>query len=156
MSTVHRRNTGRLVAPAIGALLRRAWQMIRLRIYTGIRADGYDDLTAAHISIFRYETIDGRRPTQLAEEMQITKQSLNDLLRQLENRGYIKLELDRVDRRARLIRLTARGRQLDSAVLAHAHQAEQEFEKIIGKQQFKIFHDTLIKITQRTDSNTIK
>ncbi len=80
--------------------------------------------------------------------MQITKQSLNSLLRHMEDRGYIELQPDPTDGRARRIRLTARGRQLDSVVRAHARRAEQELEQVIGKRQFQSFRDTLVKIAQ--------
>src|SRR5215472_2926705 len=64
--------------PRIGALLRLAWQSIRERIYSGVRSDGYGDLNPAHVALFRYEGLDGQRPTQLAESIQITKQSVNE------------------------------------------------------------------------------
>lgn len=137
--------------PRIGALLRHAWQGVRERIYTGVLQDGYNDLTRAHVALFRYEGLDGRRPSQLAESMQITKQSVNDLLRYLEKRGYIKSDPDPKDRRARLVRLTARGRRFDATVRTHARAAERELAKAIGKQSFRLFYKLLLKITTSID-----
>jgi DNA-binding MarR family transcriptional regulator len=134
--------------PRIGALLRQAWQLVRRQIYAGVRADGYDDLSAAHIAIFRYEGLDGRRPTHLAEQMQITKQSLNSLLRHLERRDYVELRPDRTDGRARQIRLTPRGRLLDAAIRAHARRAERDLERVVGKESFRAFRQTLVRIAE--------
>src|SRR5579871_6272691 len=88
--------------PRVGALLRLAWQRIRNRIYSGVQAEGYDDLNPAHVALFRYEGLHGQRPTQLAESMQITKQSVNDLIRHLEQCGYAELRPDPSDKRAQI------------------------------------------------------
>jgi DNA-binding MarR family transcriptional regulator len=132
--------------PRVGALLRQAWQHVRERIYAGVRADGYTDLNPAHIGLFRYPGLQGQRPTRLAEEMQITKQSVNDLLRHLESMRYVELKTDPKDHRARLIRLTTRGRRLEDAVRTHALRAEQELVEVVGKQNFEHFRDTLVRI----------
>jgi len=44
--------------------------------------------------------------TLLADQLQITKQSVNDLLRHLEQHGYITRQHDPTDGRARIVRLT--------------------------------------------------
>lgn len=147
------RRPARADPPRIGALLRHAWQEVRLRIYRGVQAEGYDDLTAAHVALFRYESIDGRRPTQVAEQMQVTKQSVNDLLRHLERGRYIELRPDPADGRARQIRLTARGKRLDAAVRTQARRAEQEILKSVGSERFGIFRETLIEITRSQGRN---
>lgn len=134
-------------------MLRHAWQEVRLRIYHGVQAEGYDDLTAAHIALFRYESIDGRRPTQVAEQMQVTKQSVNDLLRHLERGLYIELRPDPADGRARQIRLTERGKRLDTVVRREARRAEREIRKRVGSERFDIFRETLLEITRSRGQN---
>jgi DNA-binding MarR family transcriptional regulator len=141
--------TGISDEPRIGALLRFAWQRIRERIYVGVRKDGYTDLNRAHVSLFRYEGLDGRRPSQLAESMQITKQSVNDLLRHLEKHGYLESVADTKDRRARLVRFTRRGRRLDSVVRTHAAAAERELAQELGEPAFHALYDTLLKISRQ-------
>lgn len=123
-SSISPRDGGPEAGPRIGALLRLAWPGVRECIYRRVRADGDDDLNPAHVAMFRYESLDGRRPTQLAEQMHITKQSINDFLGHLERRGAVERRPDPADSRARLVRLTARGRQLDAAVRAHARAAD--------------------------------
>ena len=138
---------GSVNGPRIGALLRQAWQRVRERIYRGVLQDGYADLNPAHVSLFRYEGLDGRRPTQLAESMQITKQSVNDLLRYLEHRGYLKSRPDLRDKRARLVHLTSRGKRLDAAVRAHAAAAERELAAELGQESFREFYSILSRIS---------
>jgi DNA-binding MarR family transcriptional regulator len=132
--------------PRVGALLRLAWQRIRDRIYSSVLDHGYDDLNPAHVALFRYEGLHGQRPTQLADSMQITKQSVNDLIRHLERCGYAELRSDPNDKRARLVYLTARGRGLEAAVQNCAREAESELEIELGRDRFRAFLNTLRQI----------
>ena len=143
-----RRNGADEKGPHIGALLRMAWQHVRERIYSGIQNDGYSDLNPAHVALFRYEGLDGRRPTQVAERMQITKQSVNDLIRHLERCGYVEYRPDPDDHRARLIRLTPRGRRVEAATRKYAIAAENELEQELGKDRFREFRTTLLRVNR--------
>ena len=99
------------VSPYIGALLGVVWQWVREQMYAGVVAAGFDDLNAAHVGLWRYPGLDGLRPSQLADQRGITKQSVNDLLGHLERHGYLVREPDSADGRARVIRLTSKGRR---------------------------------------------
>src|SRR5829696_2751531 len=115
--------------PAIGALLRLAWQAVRDRIYEGVLEAGYTDLSRAHVLLFRWPTIDGLRPSELAARNQLSRQSINDLLSDLEKRGYLERTLDPKDGRARIVRLT-----------------ESEWARAIGEARFDEFRDTLCEL----------
>ena len=132
----------------IGSLLRVAWERIRVQIYSGVCNEGFDDLNPAHVALFRYEGMEGQRPTELANRMQITKQSINDLLRHLENCGYAEFERDPGDKRARLIRLTARGRRLEASVWKHARAAENDIKNQIGARRFSTLLEILHAIQE--------
>src|SRR3954454_23554528 len=106
--------------PFLGALMRHSWQWVWKQIVSGVVAAGYDDITAAHIGMFRHPTLDGQRPTELADQLQITKQSVNDLLGPLEDAGYITRNPDSTDRRARVVRLTSKGQGLEQTIRDHA------------------------------------
>jgi DNA-binding MarR family transcriptional regulator len=136
--------------PSIGGLLRLAWERVRERIDAGVRAEGYADLNPAHLALFRYESFDGQRPTQIAERMRITKQSINDLLRHLEDTDYVKLVADPTDSRARLVRLTVRGRQLHAVGRSQARSAHQELLEALGEKRFSSFRQTLVMIISGT------
>jgi DNA-binding MarR family transcriptional regulator len=135
---------GGAAGPWVGSLLRAAWERVRDRIYAGIVAAGYDDLSRAHVGVFRFESLEGRRPTRIAEQMNVTKQSVNDLLRDLERRGYLVLRPDPEDSRARLVRLTPRGQRLDAAVRAEARAAERELAALLGVRRFNALRDALV------------
>ncbi len=117
-------------------MLRVGWQFVWEQIFSGVLAAGYDDLNPAHIGTFRYPTLDRQRPTELADQLQITKQSVNDLLAHLEQRGYLTREPDPTDGRARIIRLTAKGRRLEKTVNGAAQAAELQIAELLGPREF--------------------
>jgi DNA-binding MarR family transcriptional regulator len=132
-------------APWIGALLRLVWQHVRDQIGASVREAGFLDVSRAHVSLFRYPGLDGSRPTDLADELQVSKQAVNDLLRDLERLGYIRRETDAADRRSRLIRLTPRGLALETAILAAARGAETSLETQLGSAKLSSLRATLIE-----------
>ncbi len=137
--------------PWIGGLLRHAWQRVRERIYEGVRNAGYTDLSRAHVGMFRYESLDGQRPTQIAEQLNVTKQSVNDLLRDLERLGYIELQRDPQDKRGRLVRLTSKGRRLDACVRQEARAVEREFAETLGAKRFNVLREALVTLSAQND-----
>jgi DNA-binding MarR family transcriptional regulator len=132
-----------LTNPFIGGLTRAVWQWVRGEIHAAVVAAGYDDLNPAHVAVFRNPGPDGMRPSDLAEEMQITKQSVNELLGHLERRGYLVREPDPADSRSRRIRLTDQGHKLEEVVTEAAADAERKAADLIGDDRMGELRSTL-------------
>jgi len=132
----------------IGASLRVVWQWVRDQLYAGVVAAGYDDLNAAHVGLWRYPGLDGLRPSQLADQLGITKQSVNDLLGHLERHGYLERMPDSADGRVRVIRLSSRGRQLEQTIYAEAQAAQMRIAEILGPRRFAQLHSSLTRLTE--------
>jgi DNA-binding MarR family transcriptional regulator len=136
--------------PAIGALLRLAWQAVRERIYSGVLEAGYTDLSRAHVLLFRWPTIDGLRPSELAARNQLSRQAINDLLSDLEKRGYLERTVDPTDGRARIVRLTERGWDLTQVISDMSFATESEWAQVIGERRYGEFRDTLYELVAYT------
>jgi DNA-binding MarR family transcriptional regulator len=122
------------------------WQWVRGEIHAAAVAAGYDDLNPAHAAVFRNPSVEGMRPGELADEMQITKQSVNELLGHLERRGYLVREPDPVDSRSRRIRLTDRGHELETVVERAAAGAEAKAAELIGADRVDELRSTLAEL----------
>lgn len=136
-------------SPYIGALLGVVWQWVRDQLYAGVVAAGYDDLNAAHVGLWRYPGLEGLRPSQLADRRGITKQSVNDLLGHLEQRGYLRRVADADDRRARVIRLTSKGWRLQKTIYAEAASAQLRIEEVLGPRRFAELHSSLEMLSEQ-------
>lgn len=133
--------------------MRLAWQWVREEIFLGVVAAGYGDVNRAHVGMFRYPTLDRQRPTELAAELQVTKQSVNDLLGHLEQHGYLTREPDPSDGRARVVRLTPKGRRLEKTINAQAQAAERRIAEMLGPRPFKQLHQALDELADRVSRN---
>jgi len=129
--------------PLIGPLLRIPLQEIRTRMLAAVVAAGYDDIGPAHFNILQHPTPDGLRPSQLAARGQMTKQAANRLIRHLETRGYLTLESDPRDHRARIVRLTDKGWALIRTIRTVVEGVEAEWSARLGRRRF----DTLRALT---------
>lgn len=127
----------------IGSLTRQVWQWVRQRIYAEVTAAGFTDVKPAHVAVFRNPSPDGQSPHELAGQLNITKQSVNELLGHLEQHGYLIREPDPRDSRRRRIRLTAKGRQLEAIMWAAARRAEENAADLVGKERLAEFRRTL-------------
>ncbi len=130
-------------------MLGAVWQWVRDQLYAGVVAAGYDDLNAAHVGLWRYPGLEGIRPSQLADRVGITKQSVNELLGHLEDHKYLVRVPDEADKRARVIRLTPRGRRLENTIYAEAGAAQLRIEEILGPRSFAELHRSLEKLTEQ-------
>jgi DNA-binding MarR family transcriptional regulator len=130
-------------ARMLGALLRIPFQAIVTRIDEGLRARGFSDLRPAHFVIFQQIRPEGSRITELAERAQITKQSMGALVDYVEARGYIERLPDPEDGRAKIVRLTPKGRELEAAARAILSQIEVEWAQQIGKDRMQALKQAL-------------
>jgi DNA-binding MarR family transcriptional regulator len=116
----------------IGALLRLPYAALSERVYAGMATRGYPEIRPAHSSVFRHIEPGGSRITDLAERAGITKQSMAYLVDGLVGDGYAEVLPDAADGRAKLVRLTRRGRAALAALMALSAETEAEFARLIG------------------------
>ena len=107
--TNRRANEQAFGPPLIGALLRVPWQAVQRRMLERLHEHGFDDLDAAHLTVFQYPGPQGARPSELAARLGVTKQALNYLLGQLERLDYLERRPDLDDLRSKRLALTPRG-----------------------------------------------
>ena len=73
---------------------------------------GYDDVRPGHGAVFLHvERRTGTRLGELARRAGVTKQSMMQVVDDLEARGYVSRTADPDDARAKLVTLTAEGRR---------------------------------------------
>jgi len=136
-------------------MMRLGWQWVRDEIVSGVVAAGYDDVTPAHVGLFRYPGLNGQRPTELAEQMHITKQSVNDLLGHLEQHGYLVRRPDLADGRARVVHLTPKGRRLERTVTSQSQAAEVRIAEMLGPRRFTHLRRALEELAEAITQNDL-
>jgi DNA-binding MarR family transcriptional regulator len=142
--------------PAInfGVLLFIPYRHMENRIIQAVRDAGFDDLTLAQARVFQRIAPGGSRLTDLAEQSQMTKQSIAGLVDELERMRYVRRVPDPNDRRARLIQVDKRGTRAAKAAQAAHAQIQAEWRSHLGARRFSRLRETLEDLREITDPFT--
>jgi DNA-binding MarR family transcriptional regulator len=136
----------------IGALLRVPFQETVRRVHAALNDAGFNDLRPAHLTVFQHLDPEGTRQVDLAERAQMTKQSMGYLVDYLIRHGYAELEPDPRDRRASLVRLTARGKAVDATARQALGALESRWESLLGQGPFRELKDALERISREIEA----
>jgi DNA-binding MarR family transcriptional regulator len=107
----------------------------------------YSDIRITHGCVFGNIEPDGLRLTDLAERANMTKQSVGEVATELERRGYLERVPDPGDGRAKIIRLTERGRAAQALGLQIIDEIEQEWAERFGAERIEALRDALEAVT---------
>jgi len=139
--------------PAInfGVLLFVPYRHMENRILRAVKDAGYDDLTLAQARVFQRIAPGGSRLTDLAEQSQMTKQSVAGLVDELQRMQYVKRIPDPNDGRARLIQIDKRGRQAAKAAQVAHDKVQAEWRSHVGARRFGQLREILEDLREITD-----
>ena len=137
--------------PTLGILLFVAYRALEQRAHDAVIAAGIADITLAQARIAARIGPHGTRVSDLAEQARVTKQSAGFLVDQLESAGYVERVPDPSDRRARLVRLTARADRVVKTANAEVERALAEWTDHVGADRLRRMHETLLDLQEITD-----
>ncbi len=116
-------------------LLLRASRIVNRNVVEGLQARGYTDLRSTHTTLLSNIDLAGSTVTVAADRAGITKQAMGRLATELETAGYIRVETDPKDARARILRLTKTGRKLMLDSLEVMAELERRYARSVGRDQ---------------------
>jgi DNA-binding MarR family transcriptional regulator len=132
--------------PLIGALLRMPVDVVRRRMLEALHERGFTDIVPAHLVLLSWPGPQGRRPSEIAAQAQMTKQAANYLLGQLELLGYVERRPDAEDHRSRRVHLTRRGRELAESMRGTVSEIETEWRALLGDDDFDRLRTLLTRL----------
>jgi DNA-binding MarR family transcriptional regulator len=112
-----------------------------------VDAAGFSDIRPGHGCVFGTIEPQGSRLTDLAERARMTKQSVGEMASDLERLGYVERVPDPSDGRAKIIRLTARGREAQAIGRRLIDQVEREWAERYGEERVAALREALEAIT---------
>lgn len=128
-------------------LLSTAMDDFSAELFERAAAAGYGDLRPGHGCVFGNIDPDGSRLTDLAERARMTKQSVGEVASDLETRGYVERVPDPNDGRAKIIRLTERGREAQAIGQALIDDLERDWGQRFGADRVAALREALEVIT---------
>jgi DNA-binding MarR family transcriptional regulator len=120
------------------------------RVRQAMRDAGYD-VTVAQSRLAQRIAEDGTRLTELADRAGVTKQTASLLVAALEREGLVERVPDPEDGRARLIRLSARGREAAQRAMEVVIGVEGEWTAHLGPELTERLREALVRLCEVTD-----
>lgn len=117
---------------SLGILFREPLRVGTALLHERFAERGHPEIRPVHGTVMQFLDDEGTRVSVLAERAQITKQSMGELVAHLERLGYVERVADPSDGRAKLVRPTARGRQLYAIAREVVAELETEWARRVG------------------------
>lgn len=127
----------------VGSMLRSAWTELVDEVFEELVVAGFDDLRPVHRSILHVVLTSNLRPSELGARLGLSKQAANDLVREFEVKGYITLEPDPDDGRAKRIVATQRGWQAFETAQASSNAVGHRWAELVGEERYAVFEEVL-------------
>ncbi len=134
--------------PNLGLLLREPYRIGNEELHRRIAERGHPAIRAPHGNVFAFLDADGTQVSVLARRAQITKQSMAELVAHLERHGYVERVPDPADRRAKLVRATARGRQVYAIAREFVAELEQRWTERLGEEKMRRLRELLVELNE--------
>lgn len=116
-------------------LLRDAYRTLNDLAIARLAETGHGEVRPAHGNVFQHLDSTGSTVSQLAARAQMTKQAMAELVRHLENHGYVVREPNPADARSKLVIPTGRGKEVVAIVQRLVPTIEERIEKLVGSRR---------------------
>ena len=108
--------------------------MLTLHAISQVHDAGYPEVRESWLPILQHVEDKGIRSIDLATKLAISKQAANQMVKEIEKRGYLQRAPDPEDKRAQRITLTEQGWQAWVVGLKAMQTMEQQLETALGAQ----------------------
>jgi DNA-binding MarR family transcriptional regulator len=136
----------------IGELLRNPNAARVRHVERGFAAAGHGAIHPPHLPVFEYVDYErGSRITDLARHANVSPQAMSEVVDYLERHGYVERLRDPVDGRVRLVRPTARGREVYALAGRLVRGLEDEWSARLGERKFRLLKRLLGELWDAVD-----
>lgn len=128
----------------LARLLLEAHRALGAEFVAYLQERGYPDARPAHAAVaINIDRRSGTRLTELARRARISKQGMMLLVDDLEERGYVRRVRDPEDGRAKVVRLTARGRRYVAETRRAVQALEGRARRELGDRRYEALRAAL-------------
>jgi DNA-binding MarR family transcriptional regulator len=140
------RTSARDAPENLAILLREPLRAMNAELIERLAAQGHHEVRLPHGNVLQYLDDDGTRVSVLAERAALTKQAMAQLVAHLEEHGYVERVPDPHDRRAKLVRATARGREVYAIVRTYIAELDARLEFALGAAKMRRLRSLLAEL----------
>jgi DNA-binding MarR family transcriptional regulator len=137
-----------------GTLLLHAFQGYERWLFEGYQHRGETELRPKHGAVIANIDPDGTRPSVLAERAGMTRPAMGELIDELEVLGYVARVPDPDDRRAKLIKPTAKTLARQRLAREVSGQIEAAYIERLGQQRHRQLRRALLDLIELTGTGS--
>src|SRR5205809_5901638 len=128
----------------LARLLQEAQRSLSDELIQDMTERGYLDIKAGHAAVFmNIDRRAGTRLTELARRARMSKQGMMLVVDELEERGYVRRVPDPEDGRAKVVKLTARGRRCVAEARRSPLAPESRGRRQLGDRRYEQLRSSL-------------
>lgn len=128
----------------LARLLLEAHRALATDLARALAERGFPDARPGYAAVFLHiDRRSGTRLTELARRARMTKQGMMLLVDELEGRGYVRRTPDPEDGRAKIVRLTARGRRCAAETRRVVAAIWSRTRRELGDRRFEALREAL-------------
>ncbi|MCX6398177.1 MAG: MarR family winged helix-turn-helix transcriptional regulator [Propionibacteriales bacterium] len=109
---------------------------------------GHADVKSSHNAVFATLDRDGGRPSDMAVQAGITRQSMGEVVRDMVGLGLVEMKPDPTDKRAKLVTWTPKGLATGQEGFEHIRDLEAHFAAEMGADAFAQLKESLDQARQ--------
>lgn len=128
------------------SLVEKAHRALQADMVASAQGAGHTEFKLAHNAVFATLQEEGSRAADMAARAGITRQSLGEVVRELEALGIVETVPDPDDRRAKIVRYTARGLAAARDGYEHIIELEQLFAEALGPETYEVLRSALEQV----------
>ncbi|KAA1185780.1 winged helix-turn-helix transcriptional regulator [Rhizobium tropici] len=140
-----------MVTPYTQSLLLYAYQASAHALTQTLHERGHPAIRPKHGAIFANIDEEGTRASLLAERAGMGKAAMGELIDDLERLGYVERAPDPTDRRAKLVTLGPKARQVMQIVHEFNDGIERRYRELLGEQAYQMLRTALRTIAAKDD-----
>ena len=130
--------------PDLSRLLLEASRALGAEMVADLDERGFPDARPGHAAVLLHiDRRSGTRLVDLARRARMSKQGMMLLVDDLENRGYVRRVPDPEDGRAKVVRLTARGRRYAAEARRVVAAVEARTRRDLGERRYESLRSSL-------------
>jgi DNA-binding MarR family transcriptional regulator len=138
--------------PQLARLLLAAHRTLAADLVVELEERGWPDLRASQASlVLNVDRRFGTRLTELARRAGVTKQAMMIVVDELEVRGLVRRTPDPEDGRAKVVRLTARGRTFAAECRRAVAAVEARTRRTLGGRRYEALREALDLLLESDD-----
>jgi DNA-binding MarR family transcriptional regulator len=135
--------------PDFALLVVGASRPVAERLNAAVAAAGIDDMRTPYGFVIRALAREPLGLTELSDYLGVTKQAAIKVVDEMEARGFLVREPHPLDRRAKVLVLTAKGLRVREAALAESGRMEAELRDSLGDLDVDAMRRVLIRFADR-------